>query len=320
MDLDSVRELKQRVLAGTAAPLPAEALEAYRPVPARGLVGVAPAAGGGYLLAVRLTSDDAALRPWVATLVDRAREEVDVRVVGPIGALSQPPDLRRRVRPLHRGLSIAHRDVTAGTLGAFVARRDDPRPLVLSNSHVLAMAGTGSVGDPVYQPGPADGGGEDDRVGSLLSDVPFAEDAPNLVDAALAALDEGVEVDLSAGDGPLAGIWAGNATDLLDGVQKVGRTTGVTTGRVTAFEVDAVPVGFGEDRVLTFDDQLEIEGIDGPFSAGGDSGSVICSLRTRLAAALLFAGSTTGGPGGTGLTYANPLPTVLELLDVELRY
>jgi hypothetical protein len=33
-------------------------------------------------------------------------------------------------------------------------------------------------------------------------------------------------------------------------------------------------------------------------------------------AALLFAGSETGGPGGAGVTYGNPLNTVFEHLAV----
>ncbi len=155
-------------------------------------------------------------------------------------------------------------------------------------------------------------------MGALLADVPLADDRPNLVDAAVAVLDPGVGTDPGAGDGPLSGVWAGaDPTEVLGGVQKIGRTTGVTTGRVTAFEVDAVPVGY--DRgVLTFDDQLEIEGDGGAFSAGGDSGSVIRTSEQRVAVALLFAGSTTGGSNGAGLTYANPLATVLRLLGADL--
>ncbi len=162
MHLESVRELKQEILTGQVAPPATVPLDVDRPVPAHGLLGVAPTPGGGYRLAVRLTTDDAALRPWVAALTERARDEIDVRVVGPISPLAvqtpSPGQLQRRVRPLYRGLSIAHYRVTAGTLGAFVVRADAPGPLVLSNSHVLALSGAASAGDAIYQPGPADGG------------------------------------------------------------------------------------------------------------------------------------------------------------------
>lgn len=38
----------------------------------------------------------------------------------------------------------------------------------------------------------------------------------------------------------------------------------------------------------------------------------------RRAVALLFAGSDQGGANGQGLTYANPIQSVLEALGVEL--
>ena len=100
-------------------------------------------------------------------------------------------------------------------------------------------------------------------------------------------------------------------------VAKLGRTTGLTRGRVTAFEMDNVVVGYDIGNVR-FDDQVEIEGAgDGPFSDGGDSGSLIVG-RDRRGVALLFAGSDQGGANGQGLTYANPLRAVLDALKVNL--
>jgi outer membrane lipoprotein SlyB len=85
--------------------------------------------------------------------------------------------------------------------------------------------------------------------------------------------------------------------------------------------VDAVAVQYdalsSSRGVHRFDDQIEIQGLTGGFSAGGDSGSVIWRSRDRAPTALLFAGSSTGGVRGTGVTFANPLATVLRVLDVE---
>jgi hypothetical protein len=140
----------------------------------------------------------------------------------------------------------------------------------------------------------------------------------NLVDAAVAALDEGVAAE--PGDlpgGPLLGsVPAGLDIDPEEAVEKVGRTTGHTYGRITAVEVDGVAVQYDE-AVYRFDDQIEIEGRSGAFSAGGDSGSVIWRSGDRAPVALLFAGSETGGAAGTGVTFANPLATVLSVLGVE---
>jgi hypothetical protein len=104
-----------------------------------------------------------------------------------------------------------------------------------------------------------------------------------------------------------------------DSVAKVGRTTSTTKGRVTAFELDNVVVGYGIGY-LKFDNQVEIEGGDsGPFSQGGDSGSLIVDAGHR-AVALLFAGGDLGGSNGLGLTYANSIRAVLEALKVDLFF
>jgi hypothetical protein len=241
---------------------------------------------------------------------------VEVRVIGRVRALSSPAELRRRVRPLRPGLSVAHPSVTAGTLGGFV--RTGSGLSILSNNHVLAASDAASVGDPVLQPGPADGGVAGDRVATLAAFQRFRAGAANLVDAAVATVDDGV--DTAPGDvpgGPLTGpVPAALDIDPDEEVEKIGRTTGHTRGRITAVEVDAVAVQY-DDVVHRFDDQIEIEGVTGAFSAGGDSGSVIWRSRDRAPTALLFAGSTTGGSAGGGVTFANPLATVLRVLDAE---
>jgi len=65
-------------------------------------------------------------------------------------------ELTERFRPCPGGYSIGHRDITAGTLGCYVGLGGVPH--VLSNNHVLANSNEGAPGDPVYQPGPYDGG------------------------------------------------------------------------------------------------------------------------------------------------------------------
>jgi hypothetical protein len=313
---DSARELKARILqrlpsapvtaadAGTEAPWPWVA------------VGLTPAGAAGARVAVRLQRDgDRALLP---DLGRAAAAEVDVRVIGPVRALRSPTpaELQQPVRPLRPGLSVAHPAVTAGTLGGFV--RTAQGRAMLSNSHVLAAGGAATVGDAVLQPGPADGGVPGDRVATLTAFERFREGLPNLVDAAVAVLDPGVDAEPgSVPGGPLAG-RVPDAIDIDpdDTVEKVGRTTGHTHGLVTAVEVDAVAVQY-TDAVHRFDDQIEIQGATGGFSAGGDSGSVIWRSRDRAPVALLFAGSSTGGTQGSGVTFANPLATVLRILDVE---
>ena len=286
-------------------------------------LGLTPVGPDQVHLAIRLI-DPADAEVVLAGLDDAARKEVDVRVIGPVRLLSSPADpsspeeLQRRSRPLRPGLSVSHRDVTAGTLGGFVRRPGTEGLLVLSNSHVLADSGAAAIGDPVLQPGVADGGTASDRIGRLAGFVPFSDGTGDLVDAAVAALDPGVAADPGAWPGGplLAQVAAADDVDPDELVEKVGRTTGHTRGRVTAVEVDGVGVQY-DDGVHTFDDQVEIEGLTGGFSAGGDSGSVIWRSRDRAPLGLLFAGSTVGGSAGGGVTFANPLATVLDLLGVE---
>src|SRR5262249_4615364 len=140
----------------------------------------------------------------------------------------------------------------------------------------LADENSGAQGDAVLQPGKYDGGAQKDRVAALAAFVPLKVQGTNYVDAALAQLDPGIAYDASQlrGSGVLKGV-AGGLPGVGDAVAKVGRTTELTRGRVTAFDLDNVVVGYGIGA-LRFDDQLEIEGVEGaPFSRGGDSGSLI---------------------------------------------
>jgi hypothetical protein len=220
------------------------------------------------------------------------------------------------VRPLVPGASVAHPDVTAGTLGAFLTDADG-RVLLLSNNHVLADTDRASIGDPVLSPGPADGGRPGlDRVATLTA---FERLVPtgNLLDLAVASVDDPA---LVGGNTVPEGVLSGVVEEVLDGVAvaKTGRTTGHTTGVVTAVELDGVTVDYGRGQLLSFDDCLEVEGDGRSFSDGGDSGSVVYAREGLQALGLLFAGSTTGGAGGTGLTYCNPAALALRAAGATL--
>src|SRR5205823_13140049 len=148
--------------------------------------------------------------------------------------------------------------------------------VLLSNNHVLANEGRATIGDPILQPGPYDGGDANrDRIGALLEFVPM-KTTGNLVDAAVASMDQGVNIDYVTLEG-LGTFNGARASELHpgDAVGKVGRTTGVTHGTVSAIELDGLAIDYDSGR-LSFDRQIEIEGAgDGPFSDGGDSGSLI---------------------------------------------
>lgn len=236
-----------------------------------------------------------------------------------------------RCRPLRIGASVGHRRVTAGTLGCFCRSREGGGIGFLSNNHVLANNNKAIRGDIILQPGRSDGGRHDkadDRVATLYQfvELNFSPGAVNSVDCAFAYLlsDIGCEPQHFSDPHDAKKVWPVSAIDDLllerDIVHKVGRTTGYTKGRVTAVEVDnlVVQMAFGGGMKLArFDGQIAIEGIDKPFSKGGDSGSVIFT-QDGNPTALLFAGTETRSRGTYGITYANPIALVLEQLDLEI--
>src|SRR5881296_229773 len=236
----------------------------------------------------------------------------------------QALDLERtkRIRPAPGGVSIGHVQITAGTLGV-LARRNG-RPVILSNNHVLANQNAGRVGDPILQPGPADGGRLQDTIARLVDFVPiqFKEREPgpiarflarlfgpllraagwglkrlpsgqsNLVDAAIA---EPIETRLVAPD----------ILDIGMRVRKSGRTTGVTAGRITAIDA-VVEVDYGGPSAI-FREQI----VSDLLSKGGDSGSLVVD-EGRHAVGLLFAGGAT-------TTLINPIAAVAHFLDIAIE-
>lgn len=315
MKLDSARELKQILLAqGGAAPGATVLASFPRAAASRGrALPVALGIGGtrrSYLLAVRIHDPFPGFSPWLERVRALARGEVDVRVIGKI--LPQSAWSLARHRPLAPGSSIGHARVTAGTLGAFVEEAKGGGRFVLSNNHVLADEDRAQKGDPVLQPGRADGGRAPADVVARFERAVRLRKSGNRVDAALARLEDGVEFDAARLHG-LGALLEPRALPLEPGdrVAKLGRTTGMTRGIVSAIEVDRVIVGYeqGEKR---FDDQLEISPLGrAPFSRGGDSGSLIVDLE-RHPSALLFAGNDADS------TYAHPLAAVLAALRVRL--
>ena len=272
-----------------------------------------------YVLAVRIQRRALEGSPQLEAIRKQAKGEVDVRYIGRIVKLAAKPWHQKKNRPLRIGGSIGHFKITAGTLGCFVRAEGDGPVLILSNNHVLADENRGKKGDVILQPGPFDDGkNPEDRVATLTSFIRLNKSKPNLVDCAVAALDEGIKFNATKleGLGSLAGLGDAAFEDHAD-VGKVGRTTGTTQGRITAFELDNVMIEY-DIGVLRFDQQIEIEGEGAlPFSRGGDSGSLIVDHELR-GVGLLFAGGDQGGSNGLGLTFANPLRAVLDAIKVSL--
>ncbi|HXY52617.1 MAG TPA: hypothetical protein VEI01_24440 [Terriglobales bacterium] len=240
-------------------------------------------------------------------------EEVGLfRALGAGAATVTAPNPRTRIRPAPPGCSVGFADpngqfVMAGTFGALV--KDANGSYILSNNHVLADEGQLPAGSPIFQPGLLDGGNQStDQIAKLTKFVPLQPNVSNQVDCAIAAVLKSSDVSNSILQiGPPQG--TGNAQIDMS-VQKFGRTTGYTAGRVTSVDTD-VTVQY-ETGNFTFGGQIIVVGLDGQaFSGAGDSGSLIVERTSNLAVGLLFAGSSTH-------TIANHINDDLQALGVTL--
>ena len=333
MKLDSVRELKRslpghlneafavRAAAGRTSNLSVVSAASLRREAPSYFLGISARGRKDYRLAVRLQDRALERSELVHTISAKAKGEVDMRYVGRIRARAKPW-YRSKQRPLLIGSSagfLASGFIMAGTLGCFVRSGSSTALHILSNNHVLADENRYPKGGSIVQPGALDGGSPTaDRVAKLTRFVRLEREQPNFVDCAIAKLNSTIQADLHKlrGIGTLAGKRSGGL-QVGDVVHKVGRTTGVRHGRVTAFELDGVAVEY-DIGVISFDNQIEIEGTGTrSFSDAGDSGSLIVDDQMQ-AAALLFAGGDHGGSNGRGLTYANPIDAVLKALKVKL--
>ncbi len=189
-------------------------------------------------------------------------------------------------RPVPGGTSIGHPSITAGTHG--VSLRFLGIPLGLSNNHVLAAGSTlqlprANIGDPIYQPGPYDGGTPEDAVGTLSWYKPIDTGGPNLVDAATWAP---YSPDLMSEEILEIGVPKGLGTVKVgDIVQKSGRTSGLLSAEVV--DVNAtLSVSYGAFSA-EFHNQIITDMIGEP----GDSGSALLDMVGPNLVGLLFAGS-----------------------------
>lgn len=235
---------------------------------------------------------------------------------------NETSSLTQHIRPAQGGYSVGHIDITAGTIATCVY---DQLPqgigipkkyYVLSNNHVLAVQNTARHGDPIIQPGTIDGGCcPFDTIATLSRFIPidFEPLIPrylhdNSVDAAIAQgqfhnLDRSIS-------------WMGYVRGWLPQeqvkvgmiVQKTGRTTGFTRGRILATHA-TVDISYSGGKVARFKDQI----VNTAMTASGDSGSLLVTLIDHIpfAVGLHFASSSA-------MSIANQIENVRSLLRIEI--
>lgn len=188
---------------------------------------------------------------------ERIGADTDVVEVNDVSALDVRARLespRRRYRPPRPGVSEMNASGGAATAG-FMARVTDPtaaeiglnadagQVVRVSNQHVYGRAEQAEVGEPIVQPSPMDGD-SNGTVGEYVGGSLLEDGSP--ADAALRSVSENERRSQRAylphGIGPMnLGGDVGRGTP----VQKTGRTTGLTDGRVVASNA-TIDVSYGE--------------------------------------------------------------------------
>lgn len=203
-----------------------------------------------------------------------------------------------------------------GTLGSMV--EDSAGQYILSNNHVLGRTNRAKRGEGIVQPGLIDSDCKKllgNRVATFSRSVKltFNRVQENTIDAAVAQITAGEVSSDIRNIGAISSTPVGATLGLE--VQKMGRTTCLTLGQISAVAVNAT-VGYDDFnpaiKRANFINQILINSSN--FSGAGDSGSLIVTQGgCPQAVGLLFAGSSDGSS-----TLVNPIGNVLSGLGVTL--
>jgi hypothetical protein len=249
----------------------------------------------------------------------------------PMACSDQPaPQQVASTRPIELGVSGGNiksiiktkhtRGCFSGTLGSMVEDADE-NEYILSNNHVLADTNKAKPGQLILQPGLVDTAclrAKSNAVATFSSSVKIRFGGPNnQVDTALAAVVPGQVTPYIMFVGGIADTVVSEPTiGML--VQKMGRTTCLTTGAVQALDTN-VTINYSEvpkkPRLANFINQILLTGsiLTPTFGAAGDSGSLVVTQGDcPQAVALLFAGNTSG------FIIANPITAVLSATNTSM--
>jgi hypothetical protein len=222
--------------------------------------------------------------------------------------------------PVPIGVSTGNeKECSAGTISARV--KDANNVYALSNNHVYALENKGTKNvDRVLQPGLYDTQPQcvltstnANVIGTLSNFVPinFTSGSSNTVDAAIAVSSTGQLGNATPSNGYGMPNHITQSASIYQSVKKYGRTTGLTTGTVTAINA-TINVGYSSGTA-TFVNQIVVTSFRA-FIKAGDSGSLLVTNNSAAnPVGLVFAGNNSG-------TYAvaNPIDAVLGSFRVTI--
>lgn len=214
-----------------------------------------------------------------------------------------------RIRPVPGGYSIGSSEVPlGGTMSCMVHHNGEY--YILGCNHFLAFFNTLPLGTSIIQPSLNDHGvAPRDTVAALYKFIPLqlvtsTHSSENYVDCAIAKISN---MSLVSNKIALLGAIHKIILPSLDqSVRKVGKTTGITYGYVTAFHA-TTRLNISTTKELIFKDQI----ITTAMADKGDSGSLLMDLNNN-AVGMIVGGSIKSK------TTVTPITTVLNSLNVEL--
>ena len=218
--------------------------------------------------------------------------------------------------------------VGAGTFG-FLAYDTNNKLFGVSNNHVTGACNHAHPGLPILAPGPLDVSdegidpfclGRHSRLVPINDGIPENMDITGNIDAASFSISDPTEVCSMQGnlcDTPMA-VDEPHPNDIIE---KVGRTTGFTRGRIVGQAISPIPVTYGlpEYRVqksVFFSNIYICQGLLGDFAKRGDSGALVMCYKpdgTRVSVGLVFAVDEQ-----RSLTYVVGLPGILTRLGLTI--
>lgn len=268
--------------------------------------------------AVEIASDGSAV---IRLYTSRAQVSVPSRLAGVRIEVEQtgvfrPYALTDKLRPVPMGASVGNdAECLPGTVGAFVEKPDGRRYILCAN-HVFARLNAAAIGEPIVQPSRVDGSpgcaalGQDFRVATLSDFEPlvFGNQGANVMDAAIAQLDPGIEVvPATLADGYGAPASEPIAAQPGMEVQKYGRTTGLTLARVKTVDV-SVKLTFASGPVRYVGQILTTR----DFAGFGDSGSLVVTRPGVRPIGIVIGGSNSGA------AIVTPIQPILERFGVTI--
>ncbi|MGW6778963.1 hypothetical protein ACWF50_13080 [Brucella pseudogrignonensis] len=219
--------------------------------------------------------------------------------------------------------------IGAGTLGLLTV--DNAGQIFgLTNNHVSGACNNAMPGLPILAPGPLDATetacdpfaiGRHSRLLPINDGIPENIDISVNWDASLLSLCDANRVTSMQGtyyDTPSV-VREPKPSSI---VKKVGRTTGLTKGKIVAQAACPIPVDYlvneyGVKKKVFFETVYIVEGENGqPFSRPGDSGSLVVSQDENgimESVGLVFAGNEQ-----RALSFILPLPAILDKLNVSV--